>query len=89
MKILKKIKQKRKPMKTMQKVQTKSLDKEAMKTMKKAAKKSYRVVNPDGSIKWGYKTATGLYQVSSHIEDKLSSLKAPVPMNCNGVMMEN
>ena len=59
------------------------------KTMKKAAKKSYRVVNPDGSIKWGYKTATGLYQVSSHIEDKLSSLKAPVPMNCNGVMMEN
>ena len=89
MKILKKIKQKRKPMKPMQKVQTKSLDKEAMKTMKKAANKSYRVVNPDGSIKWGYKTATGLYQVSSHIEDKLSSLKAPVPMNCNGVMMEN
>ena len=86
MKILKKIKQKRKPMKPMQKVQTKSLDKEAMKAMKKAAKKSYRVVNPDGSIKWGYKTAAGLYQVSSHIEDKLSSLKAPVSMNCNGVM---
>ena len=56
MKILKKIKHKRRlPVKTTQKQMSPKEDKS----------KNYRIVNPDGSIKWGYHTSSGLFKVHS------------------------
>ena len=54
MKILKKIKHKRRhPVKTSKKPMSPKEDKS----------KNYRIVNPDGSIKWGYHTSSGLFKV--------------------------
>ena len=55
MKILKKIRHKRRfPIKSPLKEINNKEDKS----------KNYRIVNPDGSIEWGYRTTSGLFKVS-------------------------
>ena len=62
MKILKKIKHKRRlPIKTPRKQMSPKEDKS----------KNYRIVNPDGSIKWGYHTSSGLFKVHSILSKNL------------------
>ena len=59
MKILKKIKNVRRPVKAVKK----PIKKLKVQDKIKGNSKNYRIVNEDGSIKWGYRTPSGLFQV--------------------------
>ena len=61
MKILKKIKHVRRPVKAMKKPMKDSNVQDKF----KGNSKNYRIVNEDGSIKWGYRTPSGLFQVKN------------------------
>ena len=61
MKILKKIKHVRRPVKAMKKPMKNSKVQDKF----KGKSKNYRIVNEDGSIKWGYRTPSGLFQVKN------------------------
>ena len=60
MKILKKIKHVRRPVKSMKHPINNS---EAQNEIE-GKSENYRIVNEDGSIKWGYRTPSGLFQVN-------------------------
>ena len=63
MKILKKIRHVRKPVKSMKQPINKSKAKNEI----EGKSENYRIVNEDGSIKWGYRTPSGLFQVNNKI----------------------
>ena len=59
MKILKKIKHVKRPVKAVRKPLKNSKEYNEI----KGKSENFRVVNDDGSIKWGYRTPSGLFQV--------------------------